>query len=77
MAKKFVFEEGMKRIEEIVRLLENGDASLDDSLKLFTEATDLIRRCGQALDSAEQTLRQLHATDSDAEPEELPFEVES
>ena len=32
MSEKFVFESAMKRIEEIVRLLEQGDAPLDQSL---------------------------------------------
>ena len=35
--KKFVFETAMKRLEEIVKTLEQGDAPLDKSLALFEE----------------------------------------
>ena len=37
MAKK-TFEENMARLEEIVALLEKGDAQLSQSLSLFDEA---------------------------------------
>ena len=42
--KKFVFETAMKRLEEIVKMLEQGDAPLDKSLALFEEGTELIER---------------------------------
>ena len=32
MGNKFSFEESMKRLEEIVKALESGQTSLDDSL---------------------------------------------
>ena len=54
MAKKFVFEEALTRLEEIVDQLSKGDAPLDKSLELFEEGTALIKKCGQALDKAEQ-----------------------
>ena len=40
MAKK-TFEENMARLEEIVALLEKGDAQLSQSLSLFEEGTRL------------------------------------
>lgn len=51
---KFVFENAMKRIEEIVVALEHGDVALDDSLALFQEGAELIKKCSSALDNAEQ-----------------------
>ncbi|MBR1659714.1 MAG: exodeoxyribonuclease VII small subunit [Oscillospiraceae bacterium] len=75
MAKKEPgFEEGMKRLEEIVAALEKGDASLSDSMKLFEEGSGLIRRCGDLLDSAEQQVLRLRKG-PDGAPEELPFDV--
>ena len=59
MAKKFVFEEALIRLEEIVDLLSKGDAPLDKSLELFEEGTALIKKCGQALDKAEQKVELL------------------
>ena len=52
MAKSF--EDNIARLEEIVSLLERGDAKLADSLKLFEEGTKLAASCGKMLDEAEQ-----------------------
>lgn len=71
MAKKQMsFEESVGRIEEIVRLLEDGSASLDDSLKLYEEGVTLIRECNRRLDTAEKKLRQVVDTESQGAEEE-------
>ena len=44
MAKK-TYEDSVKRLEDIVSALECGDASLDESLKLFEEGTKLVSFC--------------------------------
>ncbi len=71
--KKKTFEEGLARLEEIVKLLEKGDAPLAESLGLFEEGAGLIRACGTLLDEAEQKVVQLRKG-PDGEPEEMPFE---
>lgn len=71
--KKLSFELSLKRIDEIVKTLEKGDAALDESMKLFEEGTALIRRCGAMLDEAEQKVVRLKKG-PDGEPEELPFD---
>lgn len=53
---KHTFESAMVRLEEIVRLLESGNAPLDDSLKLFEEGVALVRLCSDKLENAEQKL---------------------
>lgn len=65
MAKKenLTFECAVERLEEIVRLLENGKASLDDSLKLYEEGVSLVRFCSEALDSAEKKIKMLSVGD--------------
>ncbi len=72
MAKKFVFEESLKRLEEIVSLLEKGDAPLEESLSLFEEGTRLVKQCSGALDAAEQKVRLLVKTGED--PSTTQFE---
>ena len=72
MADKFVFEKAMKRLEEIVSLLEKGDATLESSIMLFEEGTALIRGCSAALDNAQQKLKIL--TVGENGPEETDFE---
>ena len=74
MSKKFVFEEAMGRMEEIISLLEKGDAPLDQSLALFEEGTSLIKKCGSALDKAEQKVTMLVRTEDG--PAETLFEEE-
>lgn len=66
------FEELMARLEEIVRMLERGNAPLEESLALFEEGTDLIRRCSGLLDNAEQKVVMLRKG-GDGSPEELDF----
>jgi len=56
---KVTFEQATARLDEIVRLLERGDAPLDKSLALFEEGAKLIKNCGAMLDEAEQTVIQL------------------
>jgi len=58
--KKPTFEEAMARLEEIVKLLEKGDAPLAESLKLYEEGTKLVGQCADLLDKAEQKVLKLH-----------------
>lgn len=67
------FEDQLARLEEIVALLEKGDAQLADSLALFEEGTKLIASCGKLLDQAEQKVVKL-MKGSDGAPVEQPFE---
>ena len=69
------FETSLKRLEEIVAVLEKGSASLSDSMTLFAEGTALIQQCGAMLDEAEQQVVRLRKG-PDGAPEELPFGVE-
>ena len=61
--KKLTFEESLERLEEILSLLENGDAKLDDTLKLYEEGVSLVRACNQYLQTAEQTVKMLQLND--------------
>lgn len=53
------YEASLKRLEEIVSLLENGGLPLEDTLKLFSEGTALISECSKYLDNAEQKITKL------------------
>ena len=72
---KMKFEDAMQRLDEIVRLLEQGDASLDQSLALFEEGSGLLRRCSSLLDAAEQKVTELQKGLNDA-PSEIPFDTD-
>lgn len=73
MADKMTFEQSMLRLEEIVKTLEKGDASLDDALSLFEEGTALVKSCTKQLDTAEQKVVRL-VKGADGTPIETEFE---
>ena len=74
--KEKTFEENIGRLEEIVSMLERGDAQLKDSLALFEEGTKLVNVCADMLEKAEQQVVKLQKG-ADGEPVELPFEEEN
>ena len=49
-------EEALKRLAEIVKNLEQNDAALEDSLRLFEEGVSLTRACHAKLTEAERRL---------------------
>ena len=73
--KKRSFEQNMARLEEIVSLLEKGEAPLEESLKLFEEGTGLMKQCSALLDKAEQKVTALTAG-PDGSIQETIFDVE-
>jgi exodeoxyribonuclease VII small subunit len=74
--KSMTFEQSMTRLDEIVRLLEKGDAPLEDALKLFEEGTSLVRGCNDLLNHAELKVSKL-MKGANGEPVELPFEEDA
>ena len=63
----------MARLEEIVSLLERGDAPLEQAMGLFEEGAKLLRECTKQLDEAEQKVNLLTAG-KDGEIVEEPFQ---
>lgn len=66
------FEASMERLEIIVRQLEQGNAPLEESLKLFQEGTALVQSCAKLLDRAEQEIVKLTKT-ADGTPAETEY----
>ena len=62
----------MARLEEIVALLERGEAPLEQAMALFEEGAKLLRECTAQLDKAEQKVSLLIAGE-DGKPQERPF----
>lgn len=50
------FEDAIKRLEEIVKQMEGGELSLEDSLKVFQEGMELAGYCNNKLDEAEKKI---------------------
>lgn len=53
------FEESMQKLEKLVAQLERGDLSLEDSIRLFEEGTQLSEECQKHLAEAEGKVEML------------------
>ncbi len=65
--KKKSFESSLQDLEKIVRRLEDGEMSLEESLKLFEDGVRLSRECQERLNQAERRIEILLA-DEDGNP---------
>lgn len=63
--KKQTYETSIKRLEEIVGILEQGSQPLEETLKLFEEGTKLAAYCNTCLDNAEQKITELSALEQE------------
>ena len=72
--KKMSFEESIVRLEDIVRSLEDGNLSLDESLSAFEEAIGLVKVCNEALENAERRVKLL-VESVEGNMTEKPFDV--
>jgi exodeoxyribonuclease VII small subunit len=48
------FEEALGRLEELVKKMEAGEMTLEESLRAFEEGTRLARFCAKKLDETER-----------------------
>jgi exodeoxyribonuclease VII small subunit len=53
------FEAALARLEEIVRLLERGEAPLDQSIELYQEGDRLKRHCESRLKAAQARIERI------------------
>ena len=68
------FEQALAELERILRDLEDGTISLDDSLARYERGVGLLRLCYGQLKDAEQKVRRLAGTTDDGGPDLQPFE---
>ena len=57
--KKMNFEDSLLRLREITDTLERGSVSLEESVKLFSEGTELSAFCYETLQNAELKITEL------------------
>ena len=53
------FEQAMKRLTEISELMGKSDLKLEDSMKLYTEAVELTKKCKEYIKNAELQVQTL------------------
>lgn len=56
------FEEALKRLEELVGQLEDGELELEESIRLFEEGVKLSLYCQQELKTADGKVQKLVQT---------------
>lgn len=59
MAKKLIFEEGMQELENLVRALELGEMSLEESFQAYERALKLKKQLEKLLDDGDKRIRML------------------
>lgn len=80
------FDQALAELEAVVKKMDSGSLSLEDSLAAFEEGVRLIRHCQEALKNAEQRVKLLveeggkltttdwpAAKDQDEPDDEIPF----
>jgi exodeoxyribonuclease VII small subunit len=70
------FETSLKKLEDIVKRLEGGSLSLEDSLKAFEEGVKHSAFCSGKLDEAERRVEIL-LKQKDGSLKREPFETEN
>ena len=60
------FEDGLKRLEEIVAMLERENVSLDESVALFREGKGLAQKCESLLKNAQSSIEAAARGDASA-----------
>ena len=55
------FEEALKKLETVVRKLEDDQVSLEESVNLFEEGTRLSAYCSSILETAELRIEKVNA----------------
>lgn len=68
------FEQAMKRLEEIVELMESGELPLEDLIVRYEEGMKLVKVCQERLASAEKRI-EIITRDSAGKPVVKEFEA--
>jgi len=68
------FEQRLEKLEQLVEQLEQGEISLDESLKAFETGVSLTKSCLATLKNAELKVKQLDNLDLDAALTEVSVE---
>jgi exodeoxyribonuclease VII small subunit len=73
-ADQLSFENALKRLEEIVRLLEEGELGLNEALERYEEGVRLLRQSYELLERAERRIELLSGVDAEGNPSAQPFD---
>lgn len=64
--KKKTFEEGLERLDSLVKSMESGELSLEESVDAFEKSMTLLSQLQSHLDMAEKKVLKLSSNENDA-----------
>ena len=73
-ASQLSFEDALKRLEQIVHCLEEGEVGLEESLERYEEGVKLLRQSYDLLQRAERRIELLSGLDAEGNPITQPFD---
>lgn len=56
MSEELTYEQALEKLDETLKLLEDGDLSLEDALKAVDEARVYLRVCTERLEAARKKI---------------------
>ena len=68
------FEQALDRLEEIVRLLEDGQLGLSEAMSRYEEGVKLLRQAYEMLEGAQRKIELLSGVDAEGSPITRPLE---
>ncbi len=69
--KELNFEESLEALQEIIRKMESGQCSLEESIEEFKKGTELIKKCDKLLDEYEKMITAVTPGDDGINEEEI------
>lgn len=69
------FESDLKRMEEITELLKDENTGLEESIKLYEEASKLSKKLSKTLNDIQRKIEMVTSTDEDVLETELVEEL--
>ena len=67
-----MIDQDIKKLDELAKKMEAGELPLEETLKIFNEGVQLIRKCTKTLEDAELKVKEILAS-SDGNFEEKPL----
>jgi exodeoxyribonuclease VII small subunit len=74
MSESPTFEESLSELEQILRALEDGSTTLEESLARYERGVGLLKGCYAQLQSAEHRIALLAGVDGEGKPSLQPFD---
>ena len=71
------FEDALRALEQVVRRLEGGEATLDESMDLYERGEKLRAHCQARLDAAQSRIEKIVAGADGKPTGTVPFDAET